>query len=298
MIQVGWFGKIPKYKEFVSGKMSGKLPLWLRNWVEDGHDLFVSKLPERKGDISANLRFILLDQQNDGCLAGVMTGSEDSIGRRFPITYFALFPLSMFSDLTYLPMAVAPIWRLLENTEIAELEVVKEQIEDWQKQGKLEILPANRRHIEELIDNLTMEEFLNLCGVYPYENFEKLRVLRSFEKRGEGLPPVCIKGRLPAEKTLFFLCLWYLIIKKLFRSTIMPHCFVSGFGDTGTEFTFFFRWPLKLDFLNLLGIETQTEYTLDLTKNARFSFGQGAGRVSGRNLNITFKNFLATMDRE
>ncbi len=293
MVQVGWFGKVPSYKEYASEQVDGKLPLWLRNWVENGHDLFVSKLPGSKGEISRNLRFILIDHQSDSCLVGVLSGSEDSIGRRFPVTHFAVLPLSMFSELTFLPVLVGPVWRLLENTGTGELEVVREQIEDWQKQGQLEVLPSSRRHIEELTDKLTIREFLNLSGVFSYENFEKLRNLGSGKGKGGKVPPVCIKGLLPGEKTLFFLCLWYLITKNVFCSSYLPHCFLAGSGATGImEFNLFFRWPLKSDFLYLLGVNSDTEYTVDLTRNGGYSDGPGNGLITGTNLDVSVRKFL------
>ena len=122
MIEVGWFGKIPSSKEYVSEQISGKLPLWLRNWVESGHEEFLSLFPERRGNIFKNLRFIILDQQNNTCLVGILTRSTDSIGRQFPATFFAQVPINIFSDLTYLPVITGPIWRLLENTPPEEME--------------------------------------------------------------------------------------------------------------------------------------------------------------------------------
>ncbi len=293
MIRVGWFGKVPSSKEYVSEEINGRLPLWLRSWVEDGHDLFVSRFPERRGKIFRNLRFIILDQQNEECLVGILSESTDSIGRMFPVTYFVEFPLSMFSELSYMPLLAGPMWRLLENTEPGAMDVVREQVEDWRLQGQLDILPANRKYLDELIDRLSVEEFLRLSGVHNSAAARGLFGLKEIQKNGNKLPPLCIKGILPGEKTLFFLCLWYFIIKKVFLSSYVPHCFVSSTEAGSAEFALFFRWPLKLDFLHLQGINTESDYTIDLTgRSAPSILARHSGTTFMEDLGLSLRDFL------
>ena len=294
MIEVGWFGKIPSSKEYVSEQISGKLPLWLRNWVESGHEEFLSLFPERRGNIFKNLRFIILDQQNNTCLVGILTRSTDSIGRQFPATFFAQVPINIFSDLTYLPVITGPIWRLLENTPPEEMEVVREQIEDWQEQGQLGILPRNKTYIDNLVESLTVGDFARFCGISCFENFNSLLNLKFSGKNRNDVPPLCIRGKLPGEKTLFFLCLWYLIIKKVFVSGYLPHCFLSGSEADATEFTLFFRWPLKRDFLLLQGIDIENGYNIDLTKQLNNVHIQN-NAVSTTNLSAPFRALLDSL---
>ncbi len=291
MIQVGWFGKTPDCKEYVGKGLNGKLPLWLRNWVESGHDLFVSRLPERRGKIFKKLKFIVIDHKGDDCLVGVMAESTDSIGRMFPMTAFVQVPLSVFSEPAYLPVLAGPIWRLLENTDMEKFDIVKEQIEDWHQNDQLKILPRNRAYIDGLIGSLSLSEFLRLSGVANPGNVQKLLGLKSV-KTGKEMVPWCVKGPLPAEKTLFFLCLWYLITKNVSQSLYFPHCFMSGSEGGFTEFALFFRWPIKLDFLLLQGLDAVSEYNIDLSGISN-NKGSSVKTVRHDILEMPLKNLFA-----
>ncbi len=266
MIISGWFGKYAGEKEFISKGVKGNLSLWLRNWIEQGHDFFVAEFPETKGELRRCLKFFLIDSKSKFGVIGIMRKSADSEGRWFPATAFVGFPVPDKLPAAYLPVVMGEGWRELQGSgPDTALETAKRAVQGFIKDPNGTIT-AVEDDLKNVMGNTTFDLFCKLCGLQNSQAFSTIFDLNRNKKKKGEVAPVSVKARLPAKKPLSFVCLWYLLLKYCCSITSYPHCFVSEADDADSEFTIFFRWPLKTDFLSLQGVYVVNELEHDLTR--------------------------------
>jgi len=264
MVNYGWFGKYAGQKEYISQGINGSLPTWLKNWVEQGHDLFVSHDPGNKGRIKKNLRFFLLDQKAQICLVGILENSTDSEGRFFPAVPFITFPTTLQEYFIFFPVLLEPLWNFLrgatpDSTKFTESSFLNDFMAHQEKN-----ISETKKDLDDLLANLTLFHFCSECGMSDVTSLSRALGNLQQEKKQSSLSPWSLKNRLPEDNPLFFACIWLIILDNIFSLSYFPHSFIMEPGTSRPESFLFFRWPLKKDFLALQGIETNDKLTIDI----------------------------------
>ena len=87
-IGIGVFGKIPSYPEFISIGSRGQTDRSFERWMEMANDQLARSAVELS---SAPVGFCYRDDDAASMLIGVMVGSRDKVGRRFPLAVYCEF---------------------------------------------------------------------------------------------------------------------------------------------------------------------------------------------------------------
>lgn len=119
---VGLFGKTPSQRDFVRVNIGSPVVGALDEWLRES----VMSLPELRAHLPPEpLPFVFRDPKGGGYLVGVMKGSEDGVGREFPLAVFHEFAATdHVHDFSGLPMAyagfVAAASEMLERVDQAD----------------------------------------------------------------------------------------------------------------------------------------------------------------------------------
>lgn len=82
---VGLFGKTPSQRDFVRVNIGAPVVRALDEWLRES----VMTLPSLRAHLPPEpLPFLFRAPNNEGCMIGVMRGSEDGVGREFPLAVF------------------------------------------------------------------------------------------------------------------------------------------------------------------------------------------------------------------
>ncbi len=82
---VGFFGKIPAHGDFVRGNVGDALAQRFVRWLEEGWEA----CHRSKGQLPREpVRFVFRAAGETGALVGVLRGSQDRVGRQFPLAVF------------------------------------------------------------------------------------------------------------------------------------------------------------------------------------------------------------------
>ena len=88
---VGLFGKTPSQRDFVRVNIGSPVVGAFDNWLRES----VMTLPELRAHLQPEpLPFVFRDPEGAGYLVGVMKGSEDGVGREFPLAVFHEFAVN------------------------------------------------------------------------------------------------------------------------------------------------------------------------------------------------------------
>jgi type VI secretion system protein ImpM len=118
-MSVGLFGKTPSQRDFVRVNIGSPVVGALDEWLRES----VMSLPELRAHLPPEpLPFVFRDPGGNGYLVGVMKGSEDGVGREFPLAVFHEFAAAdHVHDFSGIPSAyatfIAAASELLEHVD-------------------------------------------------------------------------------------------------------------------------------------------------------------------------------------
>jgi type VI secretion system protein ImpM len=102
--QVGCFGKLPIYDEFIRYNVNGRAALELDEWIQQGYYHHSRDVQMRHEKIELNeyiYSFVFTGQrENSSLLMGTIMGSHDKCGRQFPFVVFKQLPKQATEALT------------------------------------------------------------------------------------------------------------------------------------------------------------------------------------------------------
>lgn len=275
---LGCFGKLPSYADFVRLDLDSKLSQFLREWL-------TSAAPEGFGPetLSCGTRFFL----NGGrkALAGVVVGSEDSHGRRFPFSAFVEVPVDQVGKtLSSALYAIETCWRQLEsilrslspipeNPPIAPMASLAE-LYGAIRTGKVRVQrdAMDTCRVETLLDNVEVETYDQMVGESsPADLSAAVQLIQShFRSRsprdlhGEAFRVPYVFGQGYLVQAAFWLGLLRGRAKDL---PLVPTWFSPiepGLGNRGLWMCF--REMNALDARVVLGMDETHDHVLDLTR--------------------------------
>lgn len=111
--KVGFLGKIPARGDFVRQHIGERISTELEQWLQkSAQNLFQarSELPAQ------HVRFVYTANGSDSAAIGVLTKSQDQVGRTFPLAIFTTLPLpEAMSRLPSLPASYAPFFQAADS---------------------------------------------------------------------------------------------------------------------------------------------------------------------------------------
>ncbi len=113
-VRVGVFGKIESYAEYIRAGLSSTTAQFFERWLQMANDQVAAAKAELP---SGPVGFCFRDDQGSALLVGVLVGSRDKVGRRFPLALFAELQLTPGLATAGLPDALRPL--LTELSELA-----------------------------------------------------------------------------------------------------------------------------------------------------------------------------------
>jgi type VI secretion system ImpM family protein len=134
LLQVGCFGKLPFWREYLEGGSRSAAARELKEWLRQGREMHV--LESSSGDqqvtdqaFPAHLRVLLSLPGTDELLVGVVRPSRDGGGRHAPFSVFARLPRRLYGKhYALLPSALGPVWTALEDTWVRLHEVPSREL--------------------------------------------------------------------------------------------------------------------------------------------------------------------------
>lgn len=119
LLPLACFGKLPFWREYLTGGAVHPTSRALRDWLHRGKEALGLENGEEgvKDEVfNAQLRVLIGLPGSKELLAGVIRPSNDAGGRHFPFTVFTHIPRKVFGkQYSLLPMALVPVWEALED---------------------------------------------------------------------------------------------------------------------------------------------------------------------------------------
>jgi hypothetical protein len=226
-LPVGCFGKLPFWPEYLELRTGYPTSLSLKQWLHQGREeagLSGEGLGRTDVELHANLRMLVGVPGSTELLIGVLRPNKDAGGRNFPFVTFTHLPRRAFGKhYALLPLALAPVWRELEEAwdtlaSMASKDAFREVLEGMEVGA-----PGLWRHVQDDYSSRQGESVERLFDREDGASLERLNVnmpevLEDLKKRGAdgGL-----RLQLPVSREIDEACLdasiWIDVLNRQFR---------------------------------------------------------------------------------
>lgn len=173
MSTVGLFGKTPSQRDFVRVNIGTPVVRAFDEWLRES----VMTLPSMRAHLPPeSLPFVYRDSTGAGFLIGVMRGSQDGVGREFPLAVFHHFDgPSHAKNFVGMPRAYAPFFRganelldRIDHVDPSQLPRLLEQL----PVPPLEAVNAAHEHGWQSLARMSADELLDRLFCRPTGNPE------------------------------------------------------------------------------------------------------------------------------
>ena len=241
-LQVGCFGKLPFWREYLEGGDRSVAARELREWLRQGRELHV--LESSSGDqqvtdqaFPAHLRVLLSLPGADDLLVGIVRPSRDGGGRHAPFSVFARLPRRFYGKhYGLLPSSLGPVWTALDDTwdrlhEIPSRELFEEACESLEVPAPVEVKMARGAY--------QGRQFDDAGKLFDRQALETLRGampdLLGAIKKGSRDVCVALPAAVEVDEACFNASMWIDLVNRQFRlRRYDPSVFLDsreGLGD-------------------------------------------------------------------
>jgi type VI secretion system ImpM family protein len=262
-ITAGFFGKLPRFADFVKMNSSGLEITQLDNWIQEG--LAAAKLKYKNDwkvyfESSAPINFIFPFNESGRTVSGVLKPARDKIGRQFP---FIFFTISEVSQLTEEPLHLSVVNKqnlflqinktLHQNFESENLDGIRTFATEFSLNNS-NYYPDSINY-NDYINSLSIQKFfdLNEMGTDNNNDFEINFLLKSriiYPENTAGIGLIFSASEEEQFHSLGFAI--EMLITIFSKQGILPSIFWKRINSNECIVFLFFQKPKSSDFYEMI----------------------------------------------
>jgi len=302
-ITTGYFGKLPKFADFVKYNASGDEILLIDNWIQEG--IRLAKLKYKNNwknyyNNTSSFYFIFPFTNTDKITIGIISPSNDKSGRSFPFIIFGIIKRDLIesSKVHLLPLNFKEYYESLN--EILKSNSLKKDLSEMKSQTinlSNVTLPANSNEniyynylSNSLIENLYQKTSINS------ENDTEQTLNDLFRNRIEILehsPAIKFNFNSVTDNDLLNICFYIQLLLKIFnRSNFFPAVFWNNRKENVLTLSLFFQKPTPLNFLDLIYFDNENSNDTMHEKKEEEYLSQDLPSIFKKNLTIDYSHSL------
>ena len=177
-VGIGVFGKIPSYPEFIRVGPAGPTDRSFERWLQMANDQLARAAVTLT---SSPLGFCYRDEDAASLLIGVLVGSRDKVGRRFPLAVYCEYGVGSTTAVSLLAEAFRPALTHLSMLAMTAMETSKESLKS--AVGRVEkpggsMIRQGREATAEALRTIPAEQVLSRIFVDTSERAYGINVLQ------------------------------------------------------------------------------------------------------------------------
>lgn len=231
-IGIGVFGKIPSYPEFISIGSRSKTGRSFERWMQMAND----QLARAAVELSATpIGFCYRDEDAGSLLIGVLVGSRDKVGRKFPLSVFCEFGVAKTTAVSLLAEAFRPALTQLSMLALTAVETTRDSLKAAVSRVTRPGATAIREGLEaseEALRTVTIEQVLSRIFVQETERAYGFSVLQKAcqQSRRDGASrPTALDVTVTSDVELSF---WLAAVESQLPNSQGP---VAAFWDVSNQ---------------------------------------------------------------
>jgi len=302
-ITTGYFGKLPKFADFVKHNASGDEILLIDNWIQEGirsAELKYKNDWKNYYNNTSPIYFIFPFTGTDKITIGIICPSNDKSGRNFPFLIFGNMKQDLIKDLQVhlLPLNFKAYFESI--TEVYNDNYFTEDLSEMKFQtNNLSDSTISVKSAENIYDNYLsdtsverlFEKKLNNSvdnNVHMVNNLFKNRI-----EIIEHSPAVKINFDTRVDYKLLDTCFHIQLLLKIFnRSNFFPAVFWNTIHEELINLSLFFQKPTPLNFLDLIYTDDESRNDTTLEKAEEDNQTQDLSSIFKENLIINYSHSL------
>ncbi len=303
LVTTGYFGKLPKFADFVKYNASGNEILTIDNWIQEGIRSAELKYKNNWKNYYNNtspIYFIFPFTGTDRITIGIICPSNDKSGRIFPFLIFGNMKQDLIKNLQVhlLPLNFKGYFDSI--TEVYKNNYSTEDLSEMNFQANnLSNSTISEKSAENIYDNYLsdtsverlFENTLNNSGdnnVHMVNDLFKNRI-----EIIEHSPAVKINFDTRADYKLLDTCFYTQLLIKIFnRSNFFPAVYWNTTHEELISLTLFFQKPTPLNFLDLIYTDDESRNDTNLEKGKEENQAQDLSSIFKENVTINNSHSL------
>ncbi|MCH8034107.1 MAG: type VI secretion system-associated protein TagF [Bacteroidetes bacterium] len=303
LVTTGYFGKLPKFADFVKYNASGDEILLIDNWIQEGIRLAKLKYKNNWRNYYNNtspIYFIFPFTGTNKITIGIICPSKDKSGRNFPFLIFGNMKQDLIKDLqvNLLPLNFKGYFESItelynDNYFTEDLSEMKFQINNLSDS----IISANSA--ENIYDNYLSDTSVEKLyqKTLNISDYSKVRSVNNLFKNRieiiEHSPAVKFNFDSRTDYKLLDTCFHIQLLLKIFnRSNFFPAVFWNTIHEELINLFLFFQKPTPLNFLDLINTDDESRNDTTLQKAEEDNQTQDLSSIFKENLTINYSHSL------
>lgn len=231
-IGIGVFGKIPSYPEFLSIGSRSTTGRSFERWMQMANDQLARAAVELS---STPIGFCYRDEDAGSLLIGVLVGSRDKVGRKFPLAVFCEFGVSKTTAVSLLAEAFRPALTQLSMLALTAVETTRDSLKSAVSRVQRPGATAIREGLEaseEALRTVTIEQVLTRVFLQDNERaygFSVLQKACAQSRRDGASRPTALDVTVTSDVELSF---WLAAVESQLPKTQGP---VAAFWDVPNQ---------------------------------------------------------------
>ncbi len=303
LVSTGYFGKLPKYADFVKYNASGDEILLIDNWIQEG--IRLAKLKYKNNwknyyNKTSPIYFIFPFTGTDKITIGIICSSNDKSGRIFPFLIFSNMKRDLIKDIQVhlLPLYFKGYFESI--TEVYNNNYFTEDLSEMKFQtNNLSDSIITENSAENIFDNYLADTSVEKLFQQTLNNsaYNKVHTINNlFKKRIkiiEHSPAVKFNFDYQADYKLLDTCFYIQLLLKIFnRSNFFPAIFWNTIEEELINLSLFFQKPTPLNFLDLFNTDDESKNDKTNEKTKEENRAQDLSSIFNENLTINYSHSL------
>jgi len=303
LVTTGYFGKLPKFADFVKYNASGDEILLIDNWIQEGIRLAKLKYKnnwENNFNNTSPIYFIFPFTGTDRITIGIIYPSNDKSGRNFPFLIFSNMKKDIIKDLQIhlLPLNFKGYFESI--TKVYNENYFTEDLSEMKFQTNIlsdsTISAKSAENIyDDYISNTSVERLFEKTLINSVNN-NVHTVNDLFKNRieiPEHSPAVKFNFDFRADYKLLDTCFYIQLLLKIFnRSNFFPAVFWNTIHEELISLSLFFQKPTPLNFMDLIYTDALSRNDTTLEKTKEENHAQDLSSIFKENLTINYSHSL------
>lgn len=303
LVTTGYFGKLPKFADFVKYNASGDEILLIDNWIQEGIRSAILKYKNNWKNYYNNtspIYFIFPFTGTDKITIGIICPSNDKSGRNFPFLIFGNMKQDLIKDLQVhlLPLILNGYFESI--TEVYNNNYFSEDLSKMKLQtNNLSDSTISAKSAENIYDNYlsdtSVERLFEKTLINSVDN-NMHTVNDLFKNRIEIIehsPAVKFNFDTRTDYKLLNTCFHIQLLLKIFnRSNFFPAVFWNTIHEELISLSLFFQKPTPLNFMDLIYTDDQSRNDITLEKTKEENRTKDLSSIFKENLTINYSHSL------
>jgi type VI secretion system ImpM family protein len=300
LVTTGYFGKLPKFADFVKYNASGDEILLIDNWIQEGIRSAILKYKNNWKNYYNNtspIYFIFPFTGTDKITIGIICPSNDKSGRSFPFLIFGNMKQDLIKDLQVhlLPLNFKGYFESI--TEVYNNNYFTEDLSEMKFQTSN--LSDSTISAENIYDNYlsdtSVERLFEKTLINSIDN-NMHTVNDLFKNRIEIIehsPAAKFNFDTRTDYKLLDTCFYIQLLLKIFnRSNFFPAVFWNTIHEELISLSLFFQKPTPLNFMDLIYTDDQSRNDTTLENTKEENRTKDLSSIFKENLTINYSHSL------